>query len=302
MGMRRYLYGGFIVLFLLAGTMFAANFAGMAGQNTDITHWAPAERALGVKGDYSPDGSVTFEVPRNLTVTLGGIPLAPGSDLSHEIRMMSAGDKAMAVGELVLLESEVAGVTRKLRDAGINVTALHNHLLHESPALMYLHFHAYADPVNITTAIGAIIAPLGKGPEGKFDSQGMDTARLDRIMRADGKADGGVYGFSIPRADNVTDNGMVLSPCMDISTEITFQPLGAGKALAIGEYVLEANEVEPVIGALAANGIEVTALHSHMLTEQPRLFYLHCWATGDAESLAMGMRAALDRTNSLTGK
>jgi hypothetical protein len=159
--------------------------------------------------------------------------------------MMSIGDKAMAVGELVLTADEIGSVTQKLLDAGIEETALHNHLLHESPGLMYLHFHTYGGPVDITTAINDIITPLGKGPDGKFDAQGIDTARLDRIMGAEGNADGGVYGFTVPRADNVTMDNMTLSPYMDISTEISFQPLGSGKALAIGEFVLESDEVGP---------------------------------------------------------
>lgn len=289
------------MLFLLISFVFAACANGNADQTGRTDYLALAEKALGVKGEQNPDGTVTFDVPRNLTVTLNGVQLAPGSDLSHEIRMQSFGDKAMMVGELVLVQDEIAGVTQKLRDAGINETALHNHLLYESPALMYLHFHGYGDPVNLTTAIGDIIAPLGTGPEGKIDSLGMNTARLDQIMGTDGKANGGVYGFGIPRAGNVTENGMILSPYMDISTEITFQPLGEGKALAIGEFVLEANEVQPVIDTLSRNGIEVDALHSHMLNEQPRLFYLHCRANGDAEQIARGMKGALDRTNSLTG-
>jgi len=263
--------------------------------------WTQAESIFGVKGEYHADGTAAFDVPRDLTVTLNGIRLAPGSDLSHEIRMMSIGDKAMAVGELVLTGGEIGSVTQKLLDAGIDETALHNHLLHESPGLMYLHFHAYGDPVDITTAINDIITPLGKGPDGKFDGQGIDKARLDRIMGVKGEADGGVYGFTVPRAGNVTMDGMTLSPYMDISTEITFQPLGSGKAMAIGEFVLEPDEVKPVISELSGKGFEIDALHSHMLIEQPRLFYLHTWATGDAEELASGLRLALGKTNSLTG-
>ncbi len=291
---------------LVVALAFACVAAGLAADSLsdrkDIqSTWTQAENIFGVKGEYHADGTATFDVPRDLTVTLNGIGMAPGSDLSHEIRMMSIGDKAMAVGELVLTQDEIDGVTQKLLDAGIEETALHNHILHESPGLMYLHFHAYGDPVDITTAINDIITPLGKGPEGKFDSQGIDTARLDRIMGSEGKADGGVYGFSMPRADNVTMDGMTLSPYMDISTEITFQPLGSGKALSVGEFVLEADEVGPVVKALSESNFEVDALHSHMLTEQPRLFYLHTWATGDAEQLASGLRLALEKTDSLTG-
>jgi hypothetical protein len=290
---------------LIVALAFAGVAAGLAADSQSDSKdlqsiWTQAENMFGVKGEYHADGTATFDVPRNLTVTLNGIRLAPGSDLSHEIRMMSIGDKAMAIGELVLTEDEIGDVTQKLRDTGIDETALHNHLLHESPGLMYLHFHAYGDPVDITTAVNDIITPLGKGPEGKFDGQGIDTARLDRIMGAEGKADGGVYSFTVPRADNVTMDGITLSPYMDISTEITFQPLGGGKALAIGEFVLESDEVKPVIEVLSGNGFEIDALHSHMLSEQPRLFYLHTRATGDAEQLASRLRLAMGKTNSLT--
>ena len=301
--MRDKYYAGAAIIVALAVAFISMGLA--VGDRTDSrdmqSAWTQAESIFGVKGEYHADGTATFDVPRDLAVTLNGVRLAPGSDLSHEIRMMSVGDKAMAVGELVLTADEIGSVTQKLLDAGIEETALHNHLLHESPGLMYLHFHAYGDPVDITTAINDIITPLGKGPDGKFDAQGIDTARLDRIMGAEGNADGGVYGFTVPRADNVTMDNMTLSPYMDISTEISFQPLGSGKALAIGEFVLESDEVGPVVKALSGSGFEVDALHSHMLTEQPRLFYLHTWATGDAELLASGLRLALGKTNSLTG-
>jgi hypothetical protein len=263
--------------------------------------WTQAMDVFGVKGDYHADGTATFDVPRELTVTMDGLRLASGSGLSHEIRMMSVGDKAIAVGELVLTAEEIGGVTKKLLDAGIEETALHNHLLHTSPGVMYLHFHAFGDPVDITTAVNDVITPLGKGPESEFDNESLDTAKLDRIMGAEGRAGGGVYGYTVPRAGNVTIDGMILSPNMGISTEIAFQPLSDGKALAIGEFVLEAREVTPVIRELTEKGFEIDALHSHMLTEQPRLFYLHAWATGDADQLASGLRLALEKTDSLTG-
>ncbi len=299
--MKTELYTGALIV-ALAIAFVAAGIAVSQTDGKDMqSAWTQAENIFGVKGDYHADGTATFDVPRDLAVTLNGIRLAPGSDLSHEIRMMTIGDKVLAIGELVVTADEIGSVTQKLQAAGINETALHNHLLHESPQLMYLHFHAYGNPVDITMAINDIITPLGKGPDGKFDGQGIDTARLDRIMGAEGKADGGIYGFSMPRADNVTMEGITLSPYMDISTEIYFQPTGNGNALAIGEFVLEANEVEPVTGMLAEKGFEVDALHSHMLTEQPRLFYLHTWATGNAEQLATGLRLALGKTNSLAG-
>jgi hypothetical protein len=299
MGIDRYLCIGLVIMLALAG-LYVAGSHDSKGQTSNAAYWAPVEKMLGSKAENNPDGTASFDIPRNLTVTLNSIPLAPGLDLSHEIHMQRNGDKTMAVGELVLAQDEIADVTRKLQEAGIDETALHNHLLHETPSLWYMHFHAYGDPVNITIAISDIIGPLGTGPDAGFDGRGMDTARLDQIMRSPGNAGGGVYNFMIPRADNVTMGGMTLSPYMDISTGVSFQPLGDGNALAMGELVLEASEVERVITALSAGGYEVDAVHSHMLTEQPRLFYLHCQATGNAEQLARVMRGALDKTNSLT--
>jgi hypothetical protein len=133
-------------------------------------------------------------------------------------------------------------------------------------------------------------------------SLSMDTAKLDSTIGYNGTQEDGVYAFSIPRNDEIRMNGMVLPPGMDISTEISFQPIGDGKAAAIGEFVLESDEVEPVLHSLSSNGIEVTALHSHMLTEEPRLFYLHCWAKGDTEKIAQTFHDALKKTNSkITG-
>jgi hypothetical protein len=298
MGIGRFLCVGLVITLALAGLYVTGSHDGK-GQSSDVAYWAPVEKMLGSKAEDNPDGTASFDIPRNLTVTLNGIRLEPGLDLSHEIHMQRNGDKTMAVGELVLTQDEIAGVTRKLREADIDETALHNHLLHETPSLLYMHFHAYGDSTNITLAISDIIRGLGTGPDVSFDSRGMNTSSLDQIMRMPGKAGGGVYNFMIPRADNVTMGGMTLSPYMDVSTGVSFQPLGDGNALAMGELVLEASEVERVIASLSAGGYEVDAIHSHMLTEQPRLFYLHTWAAGNAEDLARIMRNTLDQTNGL---
>ena len=130
-----------------------------------------------------------------------------------------------------------------------------------------------------------------------FESKGINTSGLDKIIGKNGSMEGEDYNFDIGRADKISMNGVVLSPVMDVSTMIHFQPIGNGNAAVIGEFVLEEKEVEPVIRTLTDNGIEVTALHSHMITEQPRLFYMHAWATGNAEELASVMRKALDKTN-----
>ena len=251
-------------------------------QNTGAVDWAPIERAIGVHGDVHPDGTVKFSIPRNLTVILDNVTLAPGADMSSDFNFMKSGNQTMMVGELMLKDDEVANTTRMLASSGIEETALHNHLLRMTPHIMWLHVHGYGDAVAIAKAIHNVTAANGgvfnMSTAGNMQPLELDTAKLDGIIGYNGTSDDGVYAFNIPRNDEIRMNGMVLPPEMDISTEISFQPLGDGKSAAIGEFVLEADEVEPMLHTLSANGIEVTALHSHMLTEEPRLFYLHCWA------------------------
>jgi len=255
---------------------------------------------LGTGGKVSPDGVLTVSIPRNITVTLDGVHLAQGSDLAHELDFMRIGNSTLVVGELVLKEDEVNVVTRELLQAGLEETALHNHLNRLSPRLLYMHIHGLGDAVQMDTAISNIIYSVPGGTaladEGKV---GLDTSSLDAAMGYKGETGEGVHSYGIPRADTITMNGIALLPEMDISTGIVFQPAGEGKAALIGEFVLEPGEVGPVIKSLSDNGIEVTALHSHMLTEQPRLFYVHCWGTGNPAQLAHGIREAIDLTNSV---
>ena len=208
----------------------------------------------------------------------------------------------MVMGDLVLTEDEVTPVLTKLQEGGVEQTALHNHVLHESPRVMYMHIHGMGDAVKIAKAIHDALA-LSKtpftAPAGGTQSQDLeiDTKQLDQIIGQSGKVNSGVYQFGIARAEKIMDNGMEVPPSMGLATAINFQPTGAGKAAITGDFVLIASEVNPVIKALRDNGIEVTALHSHMLDETPRLFFMHFWANDDAQKLARGLRAALDKMN-----
>jgi hypothetical protein len=125
----------------------------------------------------------------------------------------------------------------------------------------------------------------------------LDTAKIDQILGAKGKNMSGVYQFSIPRAEPIKDGGMVVAAAMGTANAINFQPTGGGKAAITGDFVLIAKEVNPVLKALRENGIEVTAVHNHMLDDQPRLFFMHFWANDDAEKLAKGLKAALTEVN-----
>lgn len=209
------------------------------------------------------------------------------------------------MGDLVLLENEINPVMTKLIENGIEVTALHNHVLRAMPATFYMHVGGHGDAVKLATAIRSALAesrtPLTPpAPAATQPAIDLDTAQLDQIIGAKGQANGGVYQFGVPRRDPVNENGMQIAPVgpMGLATALNFQPTGGGKAAITGDFVLTADEVNPVIKALRSNGIEVTAIHSHMLTEQPRLIFMHFWANDDAVKLARGLRAALDKTAS----
>jgi hypothetical protein len=213
----------------------------------------------------------------------------------------------MVMGDLVLLESEINPVMKKLIEGGLEITAVHNHLLRASPATFYMHVGGHGDPVKMATVIRDALAVSGTPltaanqtmPAGTPPPIGdLDMGQLDQIIGAKGQANGGVYGFAVPRRDPISEGGMRLSPVgpLGVATGINFQPTGGGKAAITGDFVLTGEDVNPVIAALRSNGIEVTALHSHMLDEQPRLFFMHFWANDDAIKLAKGLRAALDKT------
>jgi hypothetical protein len=212
------------------------------------------------------------------------------------------GNEAMVMGDLVVTESEIAPVMRKFEAGGVKITALHNHLLRAQPATFYLHVLGEGDAQKLAATLHEGLA-LTKTPlqaassaapaaAGKSD---LDTAAIDQAIGRKGKDNGGVYSFSVSRAQPVKDGGMVIPDAMGAATGINFQSTGSGKAAITGDFVLIASEVNPVIAALAQSDIEVTALHSHMLDEEPRLFFMHFWANDDAVKLAKGLRAALDK-------
>ena len=280
-----------------------------AGQQAGATDWKAVGQALGKEGSTQPGDVYKVSLPRSdLQVTAGGVRLKPALALGSWVAFKRMGDAAMVMGDLVLTEDEVTPVLTKLQEGGVEQTALHNHVLHESPRVMYMHIGAHGDPVKIARAIHDALVlsktPMtatAPAPAVGAQDLGLDARQLDQLMGQSGKVNGGVYQFSVPRAETVTDAGMEVPPSMGLATAINFQPTGGGKAAITGDFVLTASEVNPVIRALRENGIEVTALHSHMLTEQPRLFFMHFWADDDAQKLARGLRAALDRMNVVKG-
>jgi hypothetical protein len=176
-------------------------------------------------------------------------------------------------------------------------------VLRGNPATFYMHVGGHGDPVKLATAIREALSisktPLDPPTTGAVAATvDLDTAELDQIIGVKGQINGGVYQFTVPRRDPVVESDMQLSPAgpTGVATAIGFQPTGGGKAAITGDFVLTADEVNPVVRALRASGIEVTAIHSHMLTEQPRLIFLHFWANDDALKLARGLRTAIEKT------
>jgi hypothetical protein len=265
--------------------------------------WKKVDEALGRSAAVSGDVH-RYGFPRSdLTVTLDGVTIRPALALGGWTAFKPAHGGAMVMGDLVLLETEINPVMAKLIENGIEITAVHNHVLRANPATFYVHIGGHCDPVKLATAIRTGLAasktPLtASPPPASQPAIDLDTAQLDEIIGAKGQANGGVYQFGVPRRDPVSENGMQLAPAgpMGVATAINFQPTGSRKAAITGDFVLTADEVNEVVKALRSNGIEVTAIHSHMLTEQPRLIFLHFWANDDALQLARGLRAALDKT------
>lgn len=264
--------------------------------------WSKVDAVLGKSATVQ--GEVhRYGIPRSdLEVTLDGVAIKPALALGGWVAFEPTQDSAMVMGDLVLTETEVNPVMTRLLQGGIEITALHNHLMRATPASFYMHIRGHGDPVKLATAIREALAE-SKTP---FEASGassaksaeidLDTDKLDQAIGAKGKVRGGVYQFSVSRKDEITENGMPVTTAMGTGTVINFQPTGGGKAAIAGDFVMTADEVNPVIRVLRDNGIEVVAIHSHMLEETPRLFFLHFWGNDGALELAKGLRSALDKT------
>lgn len=266
------------------------------------SEWKPVESALGRSGKLQPDGAFKFSMPRkDLKVTVDGTAIKPGLALGSWAAFSSSGENAMVMGDLVLTEDEVAPVMAKIQDGGLQVTAVHNHVLHESPRVIYMHIAGHGNATKLAQAVHDALAVTGspqESPASAATQLDLDTEKIDAAMGRKGKDNGGIYQFGVPRSETIRDHGMEIPPSMGVATAINFQPTGGGSAAITGDFVLLGSEVNPVIKALRENGIQVTALHSHMLDEEPRLYFMHFWASNDGVKLAHGLAAALEKTNS----
>jgi hypothetical protein len=274
-------------------------------QTAPAASWKSVEEAMGRTGQMQPGDVIKFGMPRkDLHVVLDGVTIKPTLALGSWVAFQHVQDGAMAMGDLVLTEDEVQPVMLKLQQAGIHESAIHNHLIGESPRILYIHIATHGDAVQIANAIhDAVALTKTPGPDASPAAVtpadlGFDQKQVEQILGHSGKVNGGVLQVGVPRAEAILDSGVPVPPSMGVATAINFQSTGGGKAAITGDFVLLAGEVNPVMKTLRQNGIAVTALHSHMLMEEPRLLFMHFWANDDALKLAKGLRGALDLTNS----
>lgn len=306
----------FVLLICMAGGLIAwaqgsssqkKQSSPSATKTSASADWKAVDDAMGRAGQDQPDGARKYAMPRkDLNVTVNGVQVKAGFALGSWAAFNHPGKNAMVMGDLVLTEDEVAPVMQKLQSGGIDVTALHNHLLHETPRVMYMHIHGMGDAATLGKVIHDALAETktpgadataSTGAPSEEDI-GINIAQIEQAIGHKGKVNNGILQVGVPRAEHVTDNGMAVPGSMGLATGINFQPTGDGKAAVTGDFVLIAKEVNPVIKTLQSHGIMITALHSHMLTEQPRLFFMHFWGNDDAAKLAQGLGAALKQTNS----
>ncbi len=302
--MKKYVIASSLIICIIAATFAYKTQISNERNITSPDYWRPVQNVFGFTGS-TQDGVLKFTFPRSdLNVKVSGIPVEPGLALTSWMAFKKTNDQSMVMGDLVLLQSETDAVMSNLNKNGIDITALHNHLLREIPRIMYMHFEGHGNPVKLARIMKSTLSltgtPLNPQPP-KPPIYSANWTKIESIIGKTGNKTGDLLQFSFPRADEITEDDVVIPPPMGVATGIGFQAIG-NEVAATGDFALVASEVNPVIRALIANGIRVTAVHNHMLVDEPRLFFLHFWAFGNPEKITYGLKTALDQTNSLKQK
>jgi len=287
-----------LVCWLLLSLTLTAVAEALAQTNIRQLNVDGIVKAIGKEGDLTGEMyKVSF--PRSdLTVKAGNLVIKPALALVNWAAFIKSDNTAITYGDLVLLDDEINPVISKLEDSGIELSALHNHLLHENPRVMYIHFVGRGDEVEMAKGIREALAvtktplyPITSGPETKPDL----AHEIEGIIGYPGSMGGGVFHINVPRNDiHVAAMGAAIPGYMGMNTPLNFQLEGNNAAIN-GDFILRPAEVNSVIKVLRANGIEIASVHNHMLDEEPRLIFMHFWAYGDAVDLAKGLKAALGR-------
>jgi hypothetical protein len=271
--------------------------------------WSAVESVFGKKGTIQ-DGVFKISYPRSdLKIKIDDFQVAPGFALGSWIGFISMDknmgmnhgriNQSMMMGDLVLLDTEVPGVLKKLVEENLEITAIHNHLINESPNVKYVHFSGSGDKVKLAEAIKSVLAttstPLA-APQSNLQTTSVDWSKVESILGTTGKHNGMLLQYSFPRKEKLKESGMILPPYMGMATAVNFQKEG-DRAAITGDFVLLADEINPVIKILVEHGITPTALHNHMIHDDPRLFMMHFWSIDDPEKLAKTLLQVLATTN-----
>lgn len=270
------------------------------GSKLDI---AQIEQITGMKG-AEKNGEYKITVPQNdLNITVDGFKIIPAMGLGSWIAFTPCADSVMMMGDIILSETDIAPVQREVIRQGLSITAIHNHFVRNHPNVMYMHIDGFGNVAKVSAIAKAVFDKVkevrGHDPKaGKADSviNTLNIPSLDAIMGYKGEMSKGVYKYTIGRPDvMLKEHGIPISTFMGFNTWASWQGT-PDKAAVAGDFTMLENEVNPVIKALVENGIEVVAVHNHMVHEEPKVFFLHYWGVGPAEQLAKGLRSALDQT------
>jgi hypothetical protein len=265
------------------------------------------ENILGMKGTEK-DGQYKVTVPQNdLNIEVDGFKIIPPMGLGSWAAFAPASGGAMLMGDIVVTEDDLKPVQQEVIRQGLTVTAIHNHFVRNEPDVMYMHIGGMGDEETLAKGVKAVFDKVkeirgGNPAEGKATEvkNTLDTKKIADILGHSGEMNRGVYKVTIGRPDvALKEHGAPVSTFMGFNTWAAWQGTRERAAVA-GDFTMLEDEVAPVIKALVENGIEVVALHNHMVHEEPRIFFLHYWGVGEAEKLAKGLKAALDQTG--TGK
>lgn len=277
----------------------------LSAQQSNTIGLKEVDSIFNQEGKIQPDGVVRYGWPRkDLKVQANGVDIEPGLALGSWAAFKKLqSDQVMAMGDLVLLAKEVNPVIQQLQSGGIEIAAVHNHLFDETPQIIYVHFDGHGTSTQIAQTLKDALAKTGSPqPTSGTKPASADAAtqqifdQIQKLMDRKGNVSGKVLQISVPRKEKILEGDDEINPTMGMSIAMNFQVVDQ-RVATTGDFVLIAGEVNPVIKELQANGIEVTALHSHMLRETPRLFFMHFWGLDSPAKIAAGLKAALSHVS-----
>jgi hypothetical protein len=288
-----------LIVAIVAGVAMLSQTNPPAGLDT-----AAIDRAIGKSGQAMAGDVYRVSFPRSdLNVSVGGVKVKPGFALGSWAAFKANGNSAVAHGDLVLTGTEINPVISALQQHNFDITALHNHLINESPSVMYLHFWGKGDAATLAASVKDALSktktpvtappPAPTATSGAAQSDDLPADAIQQAIGVKGTVTNGVLALSVPRPETIQMMGVTLPPSMGMATAINFQSAGGGKVAATGDFVMIADEVNRVARQLRQHNIAITALHNHMLHGSPELYFMHFWGEGNANEVASGLKAAL---------